>query len=105
MSDIEFKQGASGVLNILHDVDNVAITGITAAKYELYGRTGTVLLTKTLGSGIAFVEGKIQIALTEDDTAELSGSYTHECVARDNANRVIYPLKGEIKFDSTKPRL
>ena len=105
MSDIEFKQGASGILSIAHDVDNVAITGITAAKYEIYGRTGTVLLTKALGSGIDFVDGKIQIALTNEDTAALSGSYTHQCVARDNANRIIYPLKGEIKFDGTKARL
>lgn len=105
MQDINFKQGASALLIIEHDIDDEPVTGITAAKYELYGRTGQVLITKTIGEGIAFTGGNIEISLTDTDTAELSGSYNHQCVAKDLADRTFYPLNEYITFGATKPRL
>lgn len=105
MQEINFKQGASALLVIEHQIDNEAVAGINAAKYELYGRTGQVLITKELGSGIAFNAGKIEIQLTDTDTAELSGNYNHQCVAKDLADRTFYPLNGDITFSATKPRL
>lgn len=105
MQEINFKQGASALLVIDHQIDNEQVAGINAAKYELYGRTGQVLITKELGSGIAFNSGKIEIQLTDTDTAELSGNYNHQCVAKDLADRTFYPLNGDITFSATKPRL
>lgn len=105
MQEINFKQGASALLVIDHQIDNEQVAGINAAKYELYGRTGQVLITKELGSGIAFNAGKIEIQLTDTDTAELSGNYNHQCVAKDLADRTFYPLNGDITFSATKPRL
>jgi|GEM_PF-3168406 len=104
MQEINFKQGASALLVIDHQIDNEQVAGINAAKYELYGRTGQVLITKELGSGIAFNAGKIEIQLTDTDTAELSGNYNHQCVAKDLADRTFYPLNGDITFSATKPR-
>ncbi len=105
MQEINFKQGASALLVIDHQIDNEAVAGINAAKYELYGRTGQVLITKELGSGIVFNAGKIEVQLTDTDTAELSGNYNHQCVAKDLAGRTFYPLNGDITFSATKPRL
>jgi len=105
MSAIEFNQGTSGIVSILHEVDNVAITGIVAAKYSMYGSAGNVLLTKTLGSGIEFVDGKIKISFSEDDTKELSGKFTHECLVIDSLNRPLFVLTGTIRFTPTRARL
>lgn len=105
MQELNFKQGASALLQIEHSIDNEPVTGITAAKYELYGRTGQVLISKSLGDGIEFSDGIIEIELTEADTAELNSSYNHQCVAKDVSNRTFYPLSGSITFGATKPRL
>lgn len=105
MQELNFKQGASALLVIDHTIDNEPVSGINEAKYELYGRTGQVLITKELGSGIAFNQGKIEVSLTDTDTAGLSGSYNHQCVAKDLADRTFYPLNGDITFSATKPRL
>lgn len=105
MQELNFKQGASALLVIDHTIDNEQVPGINAAKYELYSRTGQVLITKEFGCGIAFSQGKIEVSLTEADTAELSGNYNHQCVAKDTANRTFYPLNGDITFSATKPRL
>lgn len=105
MQDINFKQGASALLIIEHIIDDEPVTGINAAKYELYGRTGKVLISKTLNAGISFNEGKIEISLSDTDTAELSGNYNHQCVAKDLADRTFYPLIGDVTFGATKPRL
>jgi hypothetical protein len=105
MQEISFKQGASALLIIEHDIDDEAVTGISAAKYELYGRTGQVLVEKTLNNGINFNEGKIEILLSDDDTTQLSGNYNHQCVAKDLNDRTFYPLIGTIKFGGTIPRL
>lgn len=105
MQELNFKQGASALLQIEHTIDNEPVSGISEAKYELYGRTGQVLVTKTLGEGIEFSAGLIEIELTENDTATLSSSYTHQCVARDLAGLKFYPLNGAITFGATKPRL
>lgn len=105
MQDINFKQGASALLVIDHNIDNAPVTGISAAKYELYGRTGQVLIEKTLGEGIVFTDGIIEISLSDEDTADLSGSYNHQCVAKDIADRTFFPLNGDITFGATKPRL
>jgi hypothetical protein len=105
MQEINFKQGASALLIIEHDIDDEPVAGIIAAKYELYGRTGQVLITKELGSGVAFNDGNIEISLSDTDTVVLSGSYNHQCVAKDLDNRTFYPLIGDINFGGTKPRL
>lgn len=105
MQELNFKQGASALLQIEHDIDEAPVTGISEAKYELYGRTGQVLVTKELGEGIEFSEGLIEIQLTENDTAELSQSYNHQCVAKDLAGLTFFPLNGQITFGATKPRL
>ena len=105
MQELNFKQGASALLQIEHTIDNEPVSGISEAKYELYGRTGQVLITKKLGDGIEFSEGLIEIQLTEDDTATLSASYNHQCVAKDLAGLKFYPLNGAITFGATKPRL
>lgn len=105
MQDINFKQGASALLIIEHDIDDEPVTGITAAKYELYGRTGQVLITKSLNNGITFNEGKIEILLSDEDTTQLSGNYNHQCVAIDLNNRTFFPLIGYVTFGGTIPRL
>lgn len=105
MQELNFKQGASALLQIEHTIDGEAVSGISEAKYELYGRTGQVLVTKELGEGIEFSAGLIEIQLTEDDTADLSQSYNHQCVAKDLAGLTFFPLNGQITFGATKPRL
>jgi hypothetical protein len=105
MQELNFKQGASALLQIEHTIDGEPVTGISEAKYELYGRTGQVLVTKSMGEGIEFSAGLIEIQLTEDDTADLSQSYNHQCVAKDSAGLTFFPLNGQITFGATKPRL
>lgn len=105
MQELNFKQGASALLQIEHTIDGEPVTGISEAKYELYSRTGQVLVTKSMGEGIEFSAGLIEIQLTEDDTADLSQSYNHQCVAKDLAGLTFFPLNGQITFGATKPRL
>lgn len=106
MSDaIQFDQASGGIIKVEHDVDGIPLAGITAAKYEIYDKSGVALLNKTFGAGVTFSGGKIVIELTEEDTENLSGQYTHGCVVQDMSGRKLYPVKGSIWFDGTKVRL
>lgn len=102
---IQFYQAGGGVLRISHHVDGVPITGITAAKYQLFDRDNNVLLTKALGSGITFETGQLVIVFTPEDFALLAGAFTHECIVRDLQNRSLFVLTGHIRLIPTKVRL
>lgn len=102
----EFDQAADAMLIINHKVAGVPLTAISAGKYQMFDEDGAVVLTKTLGFGLIFDNGAIRIPLTEQDTLNLDGTYTHECLVRDPQGTDIFVLKGgKIKFKPTKVRL
>lgn len=103
MSDelVLLRQGTGGLINVSHDVDGVPFAGITAAKYQLFGRDDEVLLTLTLGSGISFNAGIVAITITTAQAASLAGLFTHQCAVIDSIGRDIIALDGPIQF---KPR-
>ena len=102
---IQFYQAGGGVLRISHHVDGVPLTGITAAKYQLFDRDNNVVLTKALGNGIAFDAGQVIVVFTPADFAVLAGPFTHECIVRDLQNRPLFVLTGHIRLIPTKVRL
>lgn len=102
---MKLHQAAGGVISITHHVDGQPLDGITAAKYQLFGRNGEALVTKSHSDGISFIDGQIVIVLSESDTAGVSGVFTHECSVRDLSGRAIFVLTDTIQFIPTKTRL
>jgi len=102
---IQFDQAAACIIKVEHDVDGIPLSGITDAKYEIYNATGVAILTKLFGTGVTFEGGEIVISMTEDETETLTGSYDHCCVVRDSSGKRLFPLKGKIRFDRTRPRV
>lgn len=102
---IQFWQASSAAIHITYSHDDQAVAGITAAKYQLYNRDGQPELTLELGAGIEFIDGKVIIFMTDDQTKLLDGLYTHECAIRDLTGRQHMVLSGHIKFLATKVRV
>jgi hypothetical protein len=101
---IQFYQAGGGVIGIQHLVDGLPIDGITSAKYQLFDRNGNALITKQLGDGITFTDGRIVVVLSASDVTELAGAFTHECAVRDNQGRNLFVLTGPIRLIATKVR-
>lgn len=101
---IQLREASGGVINIQHDVDGVPISGIQAARYQIFNREGVAVLTATLGNGISWSGTSIVITLNAAMTA-LSGFYTHECAAIDTAGRDLIVLDGQIQFKPRKVRI
>lgn len=60
------------------------LSNVTGALYELFDKTRTtVLITKTLGSGITVIDSDIFINITETDIEDLTGKYYHELTIED----------------------
>ncbi len=66
-------------------------------------RSGPVLLTKTIGSGITVTNaagGLFTVALVEADTQDLAGSYYHECVFEDSGGNPSTILTGNFILEN-----
>lgn len=101
---ITLRQGTGGVINVAHDVDGVPISGIQDAKYQIFGRDDSELLTLSLGNGISWRDGTIVITITAALTDKLDGFFTHECAAIDTDGRDLIVLDGPIQFKPRKVR-
>lgn len=101
---LTLRQGTGGVINVVHDVDGVPIGGIQAAKYQIFGRDGTAVLTLSLGNGISWSGGAIVITITADMADQFDGFFTHECAAIDTDGRNLIVLEGSIQFKARKVR-
>lgn len=101
---VQLRQGTGGRINVQHDVDGIPITGITAAKYQLFDRDGSVLMTLLLGSGISWDGEFIIITITKQQADLLVGFYSHECAAIDLTGRDLIVLEGQIQFKPRKVR-
>jgi len=104
------KSGDSKVLQVtVKDEAGVAIniTGATftwalSKKKSSGGFSPTLLLTKTVGSGITLVtpaSGRLDIALLPADTDALKGSYYQELQMVDTATNKSTVLDGTITID------
>lgn len=86
-------------------LDGKPPASIQAATYVIYNRAKTILLTKILAD-MVYLNGKLTVNLTEEDTATLAGTLTHECVARTSTGVDFYPLTAKsISFTSTIARI
>lgn len=101
---LTLRQGTGGVINVAHDVDGVPISGIQAAKYQLFDRDGAVLLTLSLGNGISWNGGVIAITITAAMADPLNTFYTHECAVIDTDGRDLIVLDGPLQFKPRKVR-
>lgn len=101
---ITLRQGTGGVINVVHDVDGVPISGIQAAKYQIFGRDDAAVLTLSLGNGISWREGTIVITITAAMADKLNGFFTHECAAIDTDGRNLTVLEGQVQFKPRKVR-
>lgn len=102
---IQFWQASSAAIHISYSYDNQALSGLSAARYQLYNRDGTPVLTLDLGAGVEFVDGKVIVFISDEQTLLLDGLYTHECAIRDLTGRQHIVLAGPIKFLATKVRI
>lgn len=102
---ITLRQGTGGVINVVHDVDGVPIGGIQSAKYQLFDKDGSVLLTLSLGNGISWSGGAIAITITAAMANQLNTFYTHECAAIDTDGRDLIVLDGPLQFKPRKVRI
>lgn len=98
MATIDQATDVSIVINTL--LDGKVPAGLTHIKYVLFNKSG-IAVTKQLGDGITYANGKITITLSDTDTATLLGSYTQECVARTTDGVDYFPLKAK-PFNITK---
>ncbi|MDZ7870800.1 MAG: hypothetical protein U5L02_16640 [Rheinheimera sp.] len=101
---LTLRQGTGGVINVEHDVDGVPISGIQAAKYQLFNRDGSAVLTLSLGNGISWNGGAIVITITAAMANQLNEFYTHECAAIDTNGRDLIVLEGPLQFKPRKVR-
>lgn len=101
---ITLRQGTGGVINVVHDVDGVPISGVQAAKYQIFNRNDSVVLTLSLGNGISWSGGAIAITITAAMADQLNGFYTHECAAIDTDGRDLIVLDGPLQFKPRKVR-
>ena len=101
---ITLRQGTGGVINVVHDVDGVPISGIQAAKYQIFNRNDSAVLTLSLGNGISWGGGAIAITITAAMADQLNGFYTHECAAIDTDGRDLIVLDGPLQFKQRKVR-
>lgn len=103
MATINQASDVAIVINTLLD-DKVPV-GLSHIKYIIFNKAG-VLVTKELGNGITYVNGKITINLTDVDTATLSGTYTQECIARTMDGVDYFPLTARpLTINKTKVRI
>jgi hypothetical protein len=101
---ITLRQGTGGVINVVHDVDGVPISGIQAAKYQIFNRNDSAVLTLSLGNGISWSGGAIAITITAAMADQLNEFYTHECAAIDTDGRDLIVLDGPLQFKPRKVR-
>lgn len=85
-------------------IDGAVLTAVSAAKYCIYSARKVLLLEKTLGNGISFVDEKLLISFVESDTFDLEGSYMHECLARDPTGRDVLVFRGTIRINKVLTR-
>ena len=104
-TDIEVNQASDVYLIINHKVNDSPLPPLSAAKYIVFDRSGTPLVTKTLGAGLEYSAGAVTVHITETDSAGLRGGYNHECVVRDLDDNDIFILTGKIKFNKTTARI
>jgi hypothetical protein len=100
-----FDQASDCKISVSHYVNNVLLGAISQAKYQIFDKNDVPVVTKTLGSGISFLNGVTTISLSDSDTLNLVGSYRHECLVRDPMGQDIFILKSSIRFNKTKVRL
>lgn len=101
---IQLRQGSGGVINVAHDVDGVPISGIQAAKYQMFSRDDSTVMTLSLGNGISWSGNAIVITITAAMADQLDGFFTHECAAIDTDGRDLIVLDGPIQFKPRKVR-
>jgi hypothetical protein len=75
------------------------------AKYILINSEGAVVLEKSLGEGISFLDDVYTIHLTDLDTANILGKYTQECIVKDILNNDFFILKESVKVIKTTARI
>lgn len=102
---IQLRQGTGGRIQIQHIVDGMPLEGINAAKYQLFNRDGSALLTLSLGGGISWDAGVIAITITKEQADQLVGFYSHECVVIDVVGRDLCVLDGPIQFEPRRVRI
>lgn len=92
MASIDQATDVSIVINTL--LEGKVPEGLTHVKYIVYNKSG-VVITKQLGDGVIYANGKITITLSDTDTANLAGTYTQECIARTTDGVDYFPLKSK----------
>ena len=103
--DIVFKQASDVYLDITGMINGEPLTSISAAKYIICNLDGDVVVERTLGNGISFNAGVTTVHITDQDSLELTGQYTHECVVKDTLDNDIFILTGRVRVIPTKARI
>lgn len=103
MAAVNQATDVSIVINTL--LDGKVPAGLSHIKYIIYNKTG-IVVTKEIGSGANYANGKITITLSDTDTADLAGSYTQECIARTTDGVDYFPLTARpFLINKTKARI
>lgn len=97
-------QAEDFTLRLSSTIDGEPLKAIQKAEAALYSK-GVKVVSKTLGSGIEFIEPTLIVHFNESDTANLSGLHQIECVVRDIAGNDTFILKTTIFFNKTLTRL
>lgn len=101
----EIEQATDVEFNIYPLVDGKVPASVTHAQYVLFNKTGTVI-SKDLTSGVTYSNGKLVISLSETETKDLKGVYTHECLIRDSDGRDSFALRDkQLTFIKTIARI
>lgn len=74
-------QATDLVIEIYVLLNDSVPTALSEAKCILYNKSG-IAVTKTLANGLVYVNGKLEVFLSEVDTTPLVGTYTVECLVR-----------------------
>lgn len=69
-------------------------SGITATLYIVGYETLTV------GNGLTFTTGKLEVALTPEQTANAPAAQHHYYVALDNGTEKVFPVRGPFTFSN-----
>lgn len=78
--------------------DGTALNGSISAKWFLkeHDVSEGIIIQKTLGSGMALVNGKLEVTLTQADTDNLDGTYHQECELTDQFGNISTILVGTV---------
>lgn len=102
---IQMLQGSSLTINTTPTIRGLLIPEISAANFIVYKGANTVL-SKTLGSGVSFLNGTLSVDLEPEDTLDLLGSYYYEIVLQTSpVSKTYFAAKGIFDIIATLGRI